>query len=266
MCIIIAEVGENHLGDMQIAKKLINLTKDAGADYVKFQYYNADNCSATDPEREWFKKVQLDMQKLKYLYNYANKKEIKFLCTPWDSDKARDLFLLGIKDMKIASFHITDYEMLEFINEKANKVFMSTGMCTIGDIDCAVKIMNKVDLYLLHCVSEYPLPEERVNLKVMDYLKERFNCKTGYSDHTMGILAPLAAVARGADCIEKHITLSRTYPGTDHILSTVPAELKLLVEYARRTEVILGKKEKKMTELEFKNQRFLRHRFNYQKK
>lgn len=266
MCIIIAEVGENHLGDMEIAKRLIDLAKDAGTDYVKFQYYNADDTSDTDPEKEWFKKVQLDMQKLKYLYDYAAKRGIGFLCTPWDAEKAKDLFLLGIKDTKVASFHIADYEMLELINEKAEKVFMSTGMATPEEIDRAVKIMDRVELYLLHCVSEYPLSEEHVNLKVMDYLKERFGCKVGYSDHTKDILAPLAAVARGADCIEKHITLSKSYPGTDHILSAVPAELKLLVEYVRRTEAILGKKEKKMTEVELKNQRFLRNRFHYYKK
>lgn len=266
MCIIIAEAGENHLGDMEIAKKLIDLSKDAGVDYVKFQYYNADNCSDTDPEKEWFKKVQLDVNKLKFLYDYANKREIRFLCTPWDVGKASDLFSMGVKEIKIASFHITDYEMLEFINEKADKVFMSTGMSTIDEIDRAVQIMNRVELYLLHCVSEYPLPEERVNLKIMDYLRERFNCKVGYSDHTVGILAPLVAVAREADVIEKHITLSKTYSGTDHVLSADPAELKLLVEYARRIEMILGEKEKKMTEEESKNQEFLRNRFSCRKK
>ena len=265
MCIIIAEAGENHLGDMGIAKKLIDLSKDAGADYVKFQFYDADDCADTDPEKEWFQKVQLDLNKLKLLYNYACQREIKFLCTPWNVDKARDLFSMGLKDMKIASFHITNYEMLELVNKKAKKVFMSTGMSTVEEIDRAVKIMDRVELYLLHCVSEYPLPEERVNLRVMDYLKERFNCRVGYSDHTLGILAPLAAVARGAEVIEKHITLSKTYPGTDHILSADPAELKLLIEYARRTKIILGEKEKKMTEEESKNQQFLRNRFRHYK-
>lgn len=266
MCIIIAEAGENHLGDMEIAKRMIDLSKKTGADYVKFQYYNAEDCSNTDPEKEWFKKVQLDMDKLRYLYNYTNKKGIRFLCTPWDVGKAKDLFLLGVKDMKIASFHITNYEMLELINEKAEKVFMSTGMSSLEEVDRAVKMMDGVELYILHCVSEYPLSEQHVNLKVIDYLKERYNCKVGYSDHTIGILAPLTAVARGADVIEKHITLSKSFPGTDHILSADPAELKLLVEYARRIETILGEKEKTMTEAEAKNQQFLRNRFSYPKK
>jgi len=266
MCIIIAEIGENHLGDMEIAKKMIDVSKDAGVDYVKVQYYNANNCSDTDPEKEWFGKVQLDMEKLKLLYDYSCEKKIKFLCTPWDADKARDLFSLGIKDMKIASFHITDNKMLEIVNEKADKVFLSTGMSNVGEIGQAVGIMNKAELYLLHCVSEYPLPEEHVNLKAMDYLKQKFGCKIGYSDHTLGILAPLTAVARGADVIEKHITLSKTSFGTDHILSADPAELKLLVEYTRRIKKILGKTEKEITLEESKNQQFLRKRFSYNKK
>ena len=266
MCIVIAEAGENHLGNMKIAKKLVDVSQDAGADYVKFQYYSADNCSDADPEKKWFKKVELDVNKLKVLYNYACSKRIKFLCTPWDISRAKDLFVLGVKDIKIASFHITDYEMLEFINQRAENVFMSTGMSSPEEIGRAVEIMDRVKLYLLHCVSEYPLPEERVNLKIMDYLRERFRCKVGYSDHTTGILAPLTAAARGADCIEKHITLKKNYPGADHILSANPAELKLLVEYTRRIEIILGSKEKKMTKEEAKNQQFLRNRFSYYRK
>lgn len=263
MCLIIAEAGENHLGDMEIAKKMIDLSKESGADYVKFQYYNADNCSDDDPEKEWFERVQLDLNKVKYLYNYACRIKINFLCTPWDTDKAEELFSIGIKDMKIASFHITNTEMIELINKKAEKVFMSTGMSSIEEIDTAVKLLNKVDLYLLHCVSEYPLPEENVNLRNMDFLRERYGCMVGYSDHTLSILAPLVAISRGADVIEKHITLSKTYFGTDHILSADPVELKLLVEYSRRIKVILGKKEKRMTEKEIKSQEYLRNRFGY---
>lgn len=266
MCIIIAEAGENHLGDMEIAKKMIDLSKTAGADYVKFQYYSADECFDTDPEKEWFEKVQLDLDKIKYLYDYATKVDIRFLCTAWDATKAEKLFSLGIKDMKIASFHVVDSEMLNVINRKGKKVFMSTGMSSVEEIDRAVSLLDKTDLYLMHCVSEYPLPEEHVNLKAMDLLKERYKCKVGYSDHTLGIIAPLIAVARGADVIEKHITLSKTFFGTDHILSADPVELKLLVEYARKIEVILGRKEKVMTETELKFQDFLRNRFGHHKK
>lgn len=266
MCIIIAEAGENHLGDMEIAKKLIDLSRAAGVDYVKFQYYDAENCSDDDPEKEWFRKVQLDIDKIKYLYAYTKRAGLAFLCTPWDAGKADSLFSIGIRDMKIASFHITDSDMIELVNGKAERVFLSTGMSSVPEIDRAVELMNKADLYLLHCVSEYPLPEENVSLRTMDYLKERYACKVGYSDHTLGILAPLAAVARGADVIEKHITLSKTCFGTDHILSADPAELKLLAEYAKRVRAMLGDKAKTMTETEHKSQTFLRNRFSYFRK
>jgi len=265
MCLIISEIGENHLGDMKLATQMIDLAKDAGSDYAKFQYYSAKDCADDDPEKEWFKKVELDIDKLKYLYKYSLQKGIKFLCTPWDAEKTEELFSLGLKDMKIASFHITDKEMLKLISKKADKVFISTGMSSLKDIDEAVAIVKNSDLYLLHCVSEYPLPEENVNLKVMDTLRERYKCKIGYSDHTLGILAPLAAVARGADVIEKHITLSKTAFGTDHILSADPDELKTLVGQTRRIEAILGNGEKFLTDLERKNQDFLRKRFSYSK-
>ncbi len=265
MCLIIAEAGENHLGDMEIAKGLIDLAYHACADYIKFQYYNSDDCADSDPEKDWFRKVQLDTDKLKYLYDYACDKKLKFLCTPWDAQKAEALFSLGIKDMKVASFHITDHEMLKTINGRAEKVFLSTGMCSVDEIDKAVSILKDVNLYLLHCVSEYPLPEEHVNLVLMDFLRKRYGCKVGYSDHTIGILAPIAAVARGADVIEKHITLSKTFFGTDHILSADGAEFKTLVEYTKRISKMLGTGEKIITEEEQKNQDFLRNRFSHNK-
>jgi len=266
MCIVIAEAGENHLGDMDIAVRMIDLARDAGADYVKFQYYDAEECADSDPEKDWFRKVQLDKDKLRYLYNSAKEKGIAFLCTPWDAAKADDIFSLGVRDMKIASFHITDLDLLKLVNKRAQKVFLSTGMSSVEEIDRAVSLLKDVDLFLLHCVSEYPLPEDRVNMKTMDFLKERYGCKVGYSDHTLGIVAPLVAAARGAEVIEKHFTLSKTYFGTDHILSADPVELKILVECVRRISSILGKKEKMMTEAERSNQDFLRKRFSHGQK
>ena len=262
MCIIIAEAGENHLGDMDLARKMIDVSREAGADYVKVQYYDAEACADSDPEKEWFRKVQLDMDQLRYLYGIARQRGIAFLCTPWDAAKAADLFSLGVRDMKIASFHITDHDLLKLVNDRADKVFLSTGMSSVAEIDAAVAMLKKVDLYLLHCVSEYPLPDERVNMRTMDYLRERYRCQVGYSDHTLGIVAPLVAVARGAAVIEKHITLSKTYFGTDHILSADPLELKMLVEYKRMIVSMLGTDEKTMTDAERQNQEFLRNRFS----
>lgn len=265
MCLIIAEVGENHLGDMNNATRLIDISKEANFDYVKFQYYDYKNCSDSDPEKKWFSEVQLDKDKLKYLYNYSLKKDIQFLCTPWDASKAQDIFDLGVKDMKIASFHITDIEMLKVVNQRAERVFLSTGMSSQEEIDRAVDKLDSVDLYLLHCVSEYPLAEERANIKTMDWLRDRYKCKVGYSDHTLNILACMVAIARGADVVEKHVTLSKTAFGTDHILSADPLDMKMLGEYAKRITSLLGDGKKFLTQIESRNQEFLRNRFSFNK-
>lgn len=261
MCIIIAEIGENHLGSMRIAKRLIDLSKSAGADYVKFQYYNANDCAENDPEKDWFQKVQLDLDKIKYLLDYSKKSNIGFLCTPWDTKKAEELFSLRIRDVKIASFHIADKDMLRVIARKARKVFLSTGMSSLSEIDTAVKLLKNTDLFVLHCISEYPADEKSINLKVMDLLRKRYRCKVGYSDHTTSLLAPLAAVARGAEVIEKHITLSKSFEGTDHILSADPKELKFLVSLTHRINNVLGDGRKMMTSKEKQNQKFMRNRF-----
>ena len=268
MVIIIAEIGENHCGDMKIAKELIDVAADAGCDYAKFQLYDAQDTSLDDPEREWFEKVQLDQDKLSMLAEHCHKKGIKPLCAPWDKRKAEIIFRVGIEDMKIASFHIVDKELLKFVNGKAKKVFMSTGMSDFDEIKEAVKLLSGTDLYLLHCVSEYPLPYEHVNLKVMDTLRSHFGnkVKPGYSDHTIGIFAPIAAAARGAEVIEKHITLDKNMSGTDHILSADPKELKEIVNGVRQVEKMLGAPEKILTSEEKKNQQFLRQRFSYGKK
>lgn len=262
---IIAEIGENHCGDMEIAKRLIDAAAEAGCDYAKFQLYDAQDTAKDDPEREWFKKVQLDRAKLGMLVEHCRRMRILPLCTPWDRQKAEIIFDTGIEDMKLASFHITETEMLRFINGKAKKVYISTGMSTVAEIDNAVRMIDKSELYLLHCVSEYPLPHEKVNLSVMDTLKKLYGgqAKIGYSDHTLDIMAPVAAAARGAEVIEKHITLDKKMEGTDHILSADPKELKQMVAWIREIEKMIGKPDKVMTEEEKKNQGFLRGRFKH---
>ena len=265
MAIIIAEIGENHCGDMNLAKELIDVASEAGCDYAKFQMYDAKDTSIDDLEREWFEKVQLTREKLADLFEHCKKMNIKPLCTPWDKQKAEIIFDLGVEDMKIASFHIIDIKMLEFINSRANRVFLSTGMADISEIKQAVNVLSSVDLYLLHCVSEYPLPYENVNIKVMDLIRDLFGskCKIGYSDHTISILAPIVAVARGAEVIEKHITMDKQMEGTDHILSADPKELVKMVRDIRDVEKILGTGKKILTVEEQKNKAFLRGRFSF---
>ena len=266
MVLVIAEAGENHCGDMELAKKLIEVSARAGADYVKFQLYDASQTAPDDPEREWFYKVQLSPAGFQELVEYSRQQGIKALCTPWDVAKARIIFDSGVRDMKIASFHIVDMELLRYINERAERVFLSTGMASLEEIDAAVAALPKIDdLYIMHCVSEYPLAPDKVNLRVMDTLRERYGsrAKIGYSDHTVGILAPLAAAARGAEVIEKHITLDKGLPGTDHILSADPGELAQMVSQIRAVETMLGSREKRLTEAEAQNQHFLRERFHH---
>ncbi|OGX04551.1 MAG: hypothetical protein A3G87_05880 [Omnitrophica bacterium RIFCSPLOWO2_12_FULL_50_11] len=266
MVLIIAEAGENHCGDMDMAHELIEVAARARADYVKFQLYDASKVAESDPEKEWFQKVQLSDEQFFDLVAYARKQGIQPLGTPWDVEKAELIFRAGIPDMKVASFHVVDLELLRFVNGRARRVFLSTGMSSIEEIETAVDALEQVpELYVLHCVSEYPLPPERVNLRVMGALKQRFGrqAKIGYSDHTISIIAAVAAVANGAEVIEKHITLDKTLPGTDHIFSADPDELVELVKQIRMVETLLGSSEKHLTPTEAENQIFMRTRFRH---
>lgn len=261
---IIAEIGENHCGDMTMARELIQACAEAGADYAKFQLYDARKTAQDDPERDWFFRVQLTEEKLADLAQHARQRGIRPLCTPWDVEAAQSILRCGIPEMKIASFHIVDHTLLSYVNQSCPIVFMSTGMASMEEIRAAVACLPEVpDLYLLHCVSEYPLPDEKVNLRMLDTLAGSFGhrARIGYSDHTLGILAPVAAVARGARVIEKHVTLDKSLEGTDHVLSATPDELKCMVQQIRSLEKMLGTGQKEMTAAEASNQRFLRERF-----
>lgn len=264
--IIIAEAGENHCGDMEMAHRLIEVAAKAGADFVKFQLYDAAKVANDDPERDWFKKVQVSDAQFMDLVRHARKHDILPLCTPWAIDKAELIFSAGIDAMKIASFHTVDMELLRYVNERAVTVFISTGMTSLQETDRAVEALGRVkNLYVLHCVSEYPLPPEHVNLRVMDTLRERYGrrARIGYSDHTTGIFAPVMSVAHGAEVIEKHITLSHHLPGTDHVLSADPDELMELVRQIRAVETLLGRDEKMLTAVESQLQETMRNRFRH---
>lgn len=263
---IIAEIGENHCGDIGMARDLIAACAEAGADYVKFQLYDASCTAPDDPERDWFFRVQLTPEKLAQLAEYARSHGIRPLCTPWDVAAAEAILNCSIQEMKIASFHIVDYELLSYVNQHFTTVFLSTGMALLEEIRLAIACLPDVlDLYLLHCVSEYPLSEEHVNLRMLDTLNHMFGqrAKVGYSDHSLGILAPIAAVARGACTIEKHVTLDKSLEGTDHALSATPDELRSLVRQIRSLEKMIGTGEKVLTPVEQANQTFLRERFHH---
>lgn len=284
--IIIAEIGECFNGDLGSAEKLISVAKQAGCDIVKFQTLDYENISQDDPEKEWFKKISLNPKIMQILIDYSGKIGIQILFTPENVKTAKWILEAGREDIKIASSLIIDTELLKFVNAHFKRVFVSTGMASLSEVKKAVKTLHKIrNLYILHCVSEYPtgpllakrglkaLAVEDVHFNMMKILIRLFpQYKVGYSDHTFGILVPIAAVAAGAKVIEKHITLDRTTPlrnfkkgknylGTDHILSLEPDELKDMVYGIREVEKMFGGKKWKRSEGEKILRDFLRSRF-----
>ncbi len=259
--IIIAEAGVNHNGDINIAKKLIDEAKKAGADIVKFQTFNPAclaserasmaeyqkrNLGKTESQLNMLKKLALSYDSFIELSEYCGSNGIKFLSTPFDINSIR--FLNGIQDSwKIPSGEITNYPYLVEIAKTKKSVILSSGMSTLDEVSHAIDVLNKFgcnDISLLHCNTQYPTPFEDVNLKAMLTMKEYFNLIVGYSDHTLGIEVPIAAVALGAKIIEKHFTLDRKMEGPDHKASLEPHELSEMVNSIRNIEKALGSGEK----------------------
>jgi len=273
--IIIAEAGVNHNGDFENAKKLILAAANAGADYVKFQTFKADKLVSIDAQKAEYQKVNLTggedtqyemLKKLEMsedwhyeLIKYAEDCGIKFLSTGFDESSIDFLVSLNIDLLKVPSGEITNKPYLEHIAKKNKPIIISTGMSTIGEIGEAIDILieNKItkeDITILHCNTEYPTPMNDVNLLAMNYIKKQFGVRVGYSDHTMGIEVPIAAVALGARVIEKHFTLDKAMDGPDHKASLEPAELQAMVKAIRNIELaISGSGEKEVSESEMKN-------------
>jgi len=276
--IIIAEAGVNHNGSVQLAKKLIDVASIAGADYVKFQTFNAEkltsgrakkaeyqmtNTDNFESQQEMLKKLELSIENHYELIDYCNNKNIKFLSTAFDLESISFLSTIDLDFWKIPSGEITNYPYLKTIAQTHKSVVLSSGMSTIEDIQNAINILvkygtNKDDITVLHCNTEYPTPFEDVNLRAMQTIAERFKVKIGYSDHTTGIEVPIAAVALGATVIEKHFTLDRNMEGPDHKASLEPDELKAMVSAIRNVEKAMGSKDKTVTESERKNMEIAR--------
>ena len=273
--IIIAEAGVNHNGDINMAKKLIDAAVNAGVDYVKFQTFKADKLVSRDAKKadyqnknigdndgfqfDMLKKLELSHEDHVELMAYCNERNIKFFSTAFDVEGVHYLNGLGLQLFKVPSGEITNYPYLKAIAAYNKHVILSTGMCTIEEINDALSVLltaglSKKQISILHCNTEYPTPMKDVNLKAMVSIKEKFDVEVGYSDHTLGIEVPIAAVAMGAVIIEKHFTLDRTLPGPDHIASLEPAELKQMVVAIRNIELaISGSGEKEPSESEVKN-------------
>jgi sialic acid synthase SpsE len=241
--IVIAEIGENHLGNLDMAKAMIDRAVEGGTDFVKFQSYRGSDVRDDDPERDWFGQVALTDEMHRELKVYAEKLGVEFMSTPFTVERARLLCEgLGLKKIKIASSEMTNHSLLDYVNDHAETVFLSTGMANIEEIGESLEHLSRVnDVYVLHCVTQYPVEDRDANLLAIRSLQNAFpGYKIGYSDHSLGIVAPIAAVAMGAKVIEKHYTLSKSLPGTDHILSTTPDEFKEMVDQIRRLENMMG--------------------------
>jgi len=259
--LVIAEAGVNHNGSMDLAKKLIDAASDAGADIVKFQtfkagklvskaarqaeYQKANLQESDDYQYNMLKKLELDEAMHLELIDYCQLKGITFLSTGFDEESVDLLDRLGMPFYKIPSGEITNKPYLQHIAKKNKPVVISTGMADLHEIKDALDVLTKDGLDLsmitvLHCNTEYPTPMEDVNLKAMQNISDTFNVKIGYSDHTRGIEVPIAAVAMGAEVIEKHFTLDRNMEGPDHKASLEPSELKAMVDAIRNIELVVS--------------------------
>lgn len=295
---IIAEAGVNHNGSLSMALALVDAAADAGVDAVKFQTFRAAalvspdapkadyqkrSTDAVQTQFEMLRLLELSLEDHMALAAHAGRRGLTFLSTPFDADSLELLVgTFGMKTIKVSSGDITNGPFLLEIARRAETVILSTGMCTLADVEAALGVLAfgfigdsslrpsrkafeeaycssegqralRERVMVLHCTTEYPAPYEEVNLRAMDTLRRAFGLRTGYSDHTRGIHIPVAAVAREAAVIEKHFTLDRNLPGPDHMASLVPEELSAMVAAIRDVEASLGDGVKRPTASEWKN-------------
>lgn len=273
---IIAEAGVNHNGSIDVAKRMIDVAAEAGVDYIKFQTFKAEklvveaaqqaeyqkkNTGKTESQLDMLKKLELTQDDFIELKKYCGEKKVGFISTPFDFESIDFLETLDMDLWKVPSGEVTNYPYLVKIAKTHRPVVMSTGMCDIDEIREAVKVLRDNgcgELTLLHCNTMYPTPFEDVNLKAMETLKREFNVPVGYSDHTLGIEVPIAAVAMGARVIEKHFTLDKNMEGPDHKASIDPDELKAMVSSIRNIESAKGDGCKKVTGSEAVNRGVVR--------
>lgn len=275
-CFIIAEAGVNHNGDIDLAKELINVAIDAGADAVKFQTFKAESLvlhgankaeyqmnstGSEESQYQMLKKLELTESNFEELKAYAENKNIIFLSTPFDNESVDFLDNIGVPLFKIGSGELINLPLLQHIAKKNKPVILSTGMATLGEIEEALyTLINKGlrDIIILHCITNYPAKAEEANLNVIKTLRSCFKLPVGFSDHTLGINVSLTARALGACVIEKHFTLDKKLPGPDHGASLDPEELGALVKGIREIESALGDGIKKPTKEEENIKKFVR--------
>jgi N,N'-diacetyllegionaminate synthase len=271
--LIIAEAGVNHNGDIDLAKRLVDVAADAGADCVKFQTFSAErlathsapkadyqNQTTNQSESQFamLKQLELSAEMHEVLIAYCQKRNISFLSTGFDVQSVDYLASLGAERFKIPSGEITNLPYLRHVSRFGKQLILSTGMATLGEVEAALDALESAGtprsrITVLHCNTEYPTPIQDVNLRAMCSIRDAFGVAVGYSDHTAGIEVPIAAVALGAAVIEKHLTLDRNLPGPDHKASLAPAEFVLMVRAIRNIEKAMGNGIKRPSQSEAKN-------------
>jgi N,N'-diacetyllegionaminate synthase len=276
--LIIAEAGVNHNGDIGVAKKLIDIAAEAGADLVKFQTFNADRLvtgsaskasyqilasDTTESQQTMLRKLELTEAMHNELISHCVLRDIKFFSTGFDIESIDMLANLGQELFKIPSGEITNLPYLRHIGQLEKNVILSTGMSSMNEIESAINVIEESGtprgrITVLQCTSAYPAPAQDVNLIAIQNIRNKFGVEVGYSDHTLGIEISLAAVALGATVIEKHFTLDRTLPGPDHKASLEPSELKFMIEGIRKIEQALGDGNKRVMPSEVDNQKIAR--------
>ena len=276
--LIIAEAGVNHNGDMSLAMQLIDAAAEAGADVVKFQTFSAIRqvtahaskadyqikmTDSSESQQEMLSRLELTEAMHHQLIAYCKKRSIEFLSTGFDIESVDLLMRLGQQYFKIPSGEITNLPYLRHIGSIGRRVILSTGMATIGEVEDALNVLVDAGtirslITVLHCNTEYPTPVEDVNLTAMNTIRSTFGVSIGYSDHTLGIEVPIAAVALGAEVVEKHLTLSRDLPGPDHRASLEPIEFKAMVRAIRNIERAMGDGIKRPSPSELKNKSIAR--------
>jgi N,N'-diacetyllegionaminate synthase len=271
--LIIAEAGVNHNGDLPLAKQLIDVAAEAGADLVKFQTFNADRLvtrkakkadyqtqttGSIETQHQMLSRLELSAAMHEELIAHCAARNIGFFSTGFDNESVDLLVRLGQNHFKIPSGEITNLPYLRHIGHFGKAVILSTGMATLGDIEAAIAVLEQAGtprtlITVLHCTTEYPTPMTEVNLRAMQGIKAAFGVSVGYSDHTPGIEVAIAAAALGATVIEKHFTIDRNLPGPDHKASLEPDELKAMVMAIRNIEIALGDGVKRITPSEARN-------------
>ncbi|MFI6428166.1 N-acetylneuraminate synthase family protein [Promicromonospora sp. NPDC050880] len=261
---VIGEIGINHNGDVEIAKKLIDVAVEAGCQAVKFQKRTPEISTPKDQRDKIRQTPWGEMTYLEYKYKvefeepeyteidaYAKEKGIQWFASPWDAPSVEFLEKMNVPTHKVASASVTDHEMLRALADTGKPIILSTGMSTLEQIDAAVEILDTSKLVILHATSTYPLPPEEANLRTITTLQERYGVPVGYSGHETGLQISLAAVALGAVAVERHITLDRAMWGSDHASSLEPKGLENLVRDIRILEKALGDGQKRVMPGEF---------------